>query len=50
MVNYRRNNSNEYRVYDKRGIAPALTKAEGGGRVPYIITDKPYKGKNDANS
>ena len=38
MMKSHRNNPNPYRVYDKRGIAPTINKAEGGGRIPYIKT------------
>ena len=40
MTKSERNNPNQYRVYDKNGIAPCLNKAEGGERTPYIIIDE----------
>ena len=34
----KRNNPNQYRVYDPRGLSPCLTNmSQGGGRVPWII-------------
>ena len=38
MMKSKRNNPNQYRIYSARGIAPCLNKAEGGGRVPYVVT------------
>ena len=32
------NNPTSYRVYDIKGIAPALLTSSGGGHVPYIKT------------
>lgn len=32
-----RNNPNQGRVYDLSGLAPALTAAEGGNRMPFIM-------------
>lgn len=46
MCKAERNNPNQYRVYDKRGIAPCLNKAEGGGRTPYIVQDEEEKNNN----
>ena len=36
----KRNNPNQYRVYDPSGICPCLTGVGGGGLVPYIIVKK----------
>lgn len=33
----KRNNPNAYRVYEKSGIGPCLTTAQGGGRQPYVL-------------
>jgi DNA (cytosine-5)-methyltransferase 1 len=35
-----RDNPNQGRVYDTSGIAPRLTKMDGGGREPYVIIGK----------
>ena len=32
-----RDNPQRYRVYDIRGIAPAINTAQGGGLNPYVI-------------
>ena len=37
-----RDNPNQYRVYDKDGLAPCLNQMEGGGRQPHIITAANY--------
>ena len=33
-----RDNLNQYRVYDTKGLAPTLNKMDGGGREPMIIS------------
>lgn len=35
-----RKNPNQYRVYDPSGLAPTLSKMEGGGRQPIVETEK----------
>lgn len=37
MLNSERNNPNSYRVYDSEGLAPTLSRMDGGGREPHII-------------
>lgn len=37
MANGKRENPNQGRVYDTTGIAPCLSKMEGGGRQPHIV-------------
>lgn len=37
-----RENPQRYRVYDVRGISPALNCAQGGGLNPYIIVRRLY--------
>lgn len=32
-----RDNPNQGRVYDPFGVAPALTAAEGGNRMPFVM-------------
>ena len=32
-----RENPNQYRVYDPKGLAPCLNTMDGGGRQPHII-------------
>lgn len=48
-----RENPNQGRVYDKDGIAPALTTMEGGNRQPMIIEEEPFivasRGRNPEN-
>ena len=48
-----RSNPNQGRVYDKDGIAPALTTMEGGNREPMIIEQEPFivasRGRNPDN-
>ena len=48
-----RDNPNQGRVYDKEGIAPALTTMEGGNREPMIIEQEPFivasRGRNPDN-
>lgn len=36
----KRDNPNQYRVYDPCGLGPCLTGVGGGGLVPYIIVKK----------
>lgn len=48
-----RDNPNQGRVYDTSGIAPCLSKMDGGGREPLIpisMTRKAYKETNIANT
>lgn len=45
MVVGKRENPNQGRVYDIRGISPTLSMMEGGGRQPHIIV-KDEKEKN----
>ena len=47
----RRNNLNEYRVYDSCGLGPCLNKMEGGGRepniaIPVLTPDRTEKRQN----
>ena len=48
-----RSNPNQGRVYDKEGIAPALTTMEGGNREPMVIEEEPFivasRGRNPEN-
>lgn len=48
-----RSNPNQGRVYDKDGIAPALTTMEGGNREPMVIEEEPFivasRGRNPEN-
>lgn len=48
-----RDNPNQGRVYDKEGIAPALTTMGGGNREPFIIEEEPFivasRGRNPEN-
>ncbi len=48
-----RENPNQGRVYDKEGIAPALTTMEGGNREPMVIEQEPFivasRGRNPEN-
>lgn len=37
MVTGKRENPNQGRIYDTKGVAPALTSMEGGNRQPLII-------------
>ena len=37
MLKSDRYNPNQYRVYDTGGIAPTLSKMDGGGREPHIV-------------
>jgi DNA (cytosine-5)-methyltransferase 1 len=40
MPGTNRDNPNQGRVYDKNGLAPTLTKMDGGNRQPFIIEEK----------
>ena len=48
-----RENPNQGRVYDKEGIAPALTTMDGGNREPMVIEEEPFivasRGRNPEN-
>ena len=48
-----RNNPNQGRVYDINGIAPTLTKMDGGNREPMVIEQEPFiiasRGRNPEN-
>ena len=48
-----RDNPNQGRVYDVDGIAPTLTKMDGGNREPFIVEQEPfivaYRGINPEN-
>ena len=53
MPGTNRPNPNQGRVYDKEGIAPTLTKMDGGNRQPMIIEEEPFivasRGRNVDN-
>lgn len=53
MPGTNRPNPNQGRVYDKNGIAPTLTKMDGGNRQPMIIEEEPFivasRGRNPEN-
>lgn len=53
MPGTNRPNPNQGRVYDKNGIAPTLTKMDGGNRQPMIIEEEPFivasRGRNVDN-
>ena len=53
MPGTNRPNPNQGRVYDKEGIAPTLTKMDGGNRQPMIIEEEPFivasRGRNPEN-
>ena len=48
-----RDNPNQGRVYDVNGIAPTLTKMDGGNREPMVIEQEPFivasRGRNPEN-
>lgn len=48
-----RDNPNQGRVYDANGIAPTLTKMDGGNREPMVIEQEPFivasRGRNPEN-
>lgn len=48
-----RDNPNQGRVYDTDGIAPTLTKMDGGNREPMVIEQEPFivasRGRNPEN-
>ena len=48
-----RDNPNQGRVYDTNGIAPTLTKMDGGNREPFVIEQEPFivasRGRNPEN-
>ena len=48
-----RDNPNQGRVYDVDGLAPTLTKMDGGNREPFIIEQEPFvvasRGRNPEN-
>lgn len=39
MSNYKRQNTNSYRVYDAEGLSPTLNQMAGGGREPMILQE-----------
>ena len=53
MPGTNRENPNQGRVYDKNGIAPTLTRMDGGNRQPFIIEYEPFcvasRGRNPEN-
>ena len=48
-----RDNPNQGRVYDIDGLAPTLTKMDGGNREPFIVEQEPFivasRGRNPEN-
>lgn len=48
-----RDNPNQGRVYDTDGLAPTLTKMDGGNREPFIVEQEPFivasRGRNSEN-
>ena len=53
MPGTNRDNPNQGRVYDVNGLAPTLTKMDGGNRQPFIVTEEPFivasRGRNPEN-